>query len=657
MAIPQPSAHSRPRGIDRFVWTALIAFGVLLAGLSIARYQAYNAGMLDLGNMAQAIWSSTQGQPLVFTFTDGPTSRLALHVELIYFLFTPFYAIWPDPRLLLIVQAALFASGVIPTYRLAVRRIESIFAARAAALIYLLYPVAQTAVLFDFHGDTLAMPLLLFAIDALDRRAWRSYAAFIVLALSCKFYVAAPVTLLGWVIWRSYGLRRAALITSGAGAAYGALAFFVIRPLFSTAQTSSAHRGLEYITFYFGQFSELLTSWDQRLLSAIIVFVPVMFVAWRGWRWLVPALPVAAAALLSTGPGGSYDYRYHHYAIAVPFIVMAAVDGVARMRNATHAPAQQTKSRRKRNWRGDLGLTLAIVLIFNVALVDTPLNPLFWPGIPGVGLDDSIYGITARDGLKDRFLTEHVPPGAPIAASMFLAPHLANRSTLYVTRYPDEPRAERLEGFLPQVDYVLADALFDFVIPIDEITYAGGLDYDRSAIELVLRDPDFDLVARRDGLLLFQKNAPEGITLHQSIETLSDDRSDKPAELRFSDSLELMHYESETLGNRRLRVVFDWRITRPLDQTPIVAVSRIEGGTGSRIVHLPSYALLPPQQWRPGVLMRETLDITVPNNLPSGEYELYTGWYAVTSPVAKMTDTRSLIDGSQEALVGILRVP
>ncbi len=37
------------------------------------------------------------------------------------------------------------------------------------------YPTALTSVLFDFHGDTLAMPLLLFALDALDQRAWGRY--------------------------------------------------------------------------------------------------------------------------------------------------------------------------------------------------------------------------------------------------------------------------------------------------------------------------------------------------------------------------------------------------------------------------------------------------------------------------------------------------
>jgi len=63
-----------------------------------------------------------------------------------------------------------------------------------------LYPTAQTAVLFDFHGDTLAMPCLMFALDALDRVDWRRYAIWIVLALLCKVCVAVSVGVMGAVL-------------------------------------------------------------------------------------------------------------------------------------------------------------------------------------------------------------------------------------------------------------------------------------------------------------------------------------------------------------------------------------------------------------------------------------------------------------------------
>src|SRR5579859_1672489 len=91
--------------LDLVLLAAITISGAMLIWLSIARYVGYNAGVLDLGNMTQAIDSLRHGQPLMFSYKDGSMSRLSLHVELFYLLLGPFYALWPDPRLLLIIQA------------------------------------------------------------------------------------------------------------------------------------------------------------------------------------------------------------------------------------------------------------------------------------------------------------------------------------------------------------------------------------------------------------------------------------------------------------------------------------------------------------------------------------------------------------------------
>lgn len=633
------------------LWVLMGAAMLMLSSLSIARYLGYNAGMLDLGNMAQAIWSATQGQPLVFTQPFGAYSRLSGHAEIIYFLFAPAYALWPDPRVLLIGQALLYALGALPVYAMALRRTASVFAARCLALIYLCYPVAQTAVLFDFHGDTLAMPLLLFALDALDRRAWRSYALFIALALTCKVYIAAPVAGIGAYLLLWGGQRRAGLLTIGAATLYGVAIFFGMRPLFASHVSGVAATSRSYLDYYFGAFDLVWATLDKRVLNALIVFGPALLTAWRGWRWLLVSLPVTAAVLLTSGPGGASDYRYHHYATVVPFVVMAAIDGAGRMQAAAEQRAVQGR-RRGRSWRGDLGLTAAIVILCNAVLVDTPLNPLFWLAPPGQGLDSSGYGITARDHVKDRFLAEQVPPDAPLAASNFLAPRLTNRETLFLVRYPDEPDAERLPRNLPQIDYALADALFDYYIPLDA-GYAGGLDYDRGAIALLLRDPAFALVAARDGLLLFARDAAPEQVLPQIVETLPA-APVAASRLVFGDAIELVDYAITPLAGRRVQASFTWRAVRPLTR-PLVAVSALAGVEGARMVHLPTYALLPPVEWAPGALIRETFTVELPPELPAGTYTWQVGWYDVWSPVAAATDTRSLLPGSRvEALTTVI---
>ncbi|MEA3308112.1 MAG: DUF2079 domain-containing protein [Chloroflexota bacterium] len=434
----------------------MLFVAVMLGLLSVARYRGYNVGMKDLGRMSQAIWSVTRGQPLVMTSRYGAQSRLALHVELFYFLLVPLYALFSSPITLLLFQTGLFVSGAIPLYVLARRRLGDALLAGVVALIYLFYPVAQTAVLFDFHGDTLAMPLLLFAIESLDRQAWKNYALWIALALSCKLYVAAPVAVLGGMLWLQ-GRRRVGMVTFLAGVGWGVVAFWGVRALFApTTGGEVATTASGYLSFYFGTlWQELPTSLLARGLVAGIVFLPVTVVAWHAPLWLLPAAAVGLPALLSTGPGPSYYYGYHHYALAVPFLMAAVVYGSVRVKR--QSPAQRTFV---------LLVGLMLTILLNSFFVDTPLNPNFWKAKGGQGLAATKYGRTSRDALKDLWLCTSVPEGSPLAASVMLAPHLSNRSTLYLTDYLPEHSGD--------IMVAVPDALFDYVNLFADGSFEGG---------------------------------------------------------------------------------------------------------------------------------------------------------------------------------------
>jgi hypothetical protein len=512
------------------------------------------------------------------------------------------------------------------------------------ALIYLLYPTAQSGVLLDIHGDTLAMPLLLFALDALDRRSWRQYVVWLALALSCKFYVAAPVAVLGLVVWWE-GDRRAGMLTALAGLLYGAVAFGIIRPLFTTPETSTGHRNLSYVQFYFGQIQDLLASWDWRLANAVVIFGPALFLIWYGRRWLLPGLLIAAAALMST-VGGSAGYASHHYGLAVPFIIRAAIEGarVLREREGTRsrvrAHTARIGARRRRSWRGDVVLSLAIVLLFNLALVDTPLSPLFWIGIPGRGLDENRYGITARDHLKDRFLREEVPPTAPLAASLHLAPHLVDRPTLYLVRYEAGQGGRRLLQILPKVDYVLSDALFDMRQPFP----FGGVQSLTSAEQVeigqVLRDPGFGLVEAVDGLLLFERSAPASRILAQQAVVATEQAAPRQS---IDDAVGFIDAQITPLDGRRFRATFRWTAGAGLGGRSLVAVSTLAGVSGARMVHLPTYALLPTTDWQQGQVIEETFEVELPGDLPAGRYQWQVGWYDLEHPYSSSTDAYSQV--------------
>jgi uncharacterized membrane protein len=641
---------SRLRQLD---WVALLVV-LLVAGmlmvLSIMRHTGYNTSMLDLGNMSQAMWSGTQGRPLEFTFQYGNISRLALHVEIIYWLFIPLYTVLPDPRTLLVVQAILFAAGAWPVYRLAMRHLKRRSLARAMVLVYLFFPVAQTAVLFDFHGDTLAMPLLLFALEALDRRAWRSYAFWIVLALLCKFYVAVAVAVLGFVIWLQ-GQRRAGGWTLLAALVWFGVAVLIIKPWFApySYAAESNTTFLSYLQFYFDFGPVLLDTAVQRILTLFVVFLPGLWLGRYAWRWALPAFAIAGPALISLGDGASYDYRFHHYAITVPFLMAATMFGAVELRRRQEGVPEGHR-RRRRPWQGELFLTLAITLIFAVSLVDTPLNPKFWSGNPNSGMSQWRYGRIPRDTLKDRWLNLNVPPRAPLAANEFLAPHLANRQTLAMVGYSEE---SKMLSILDDVQYVVADALHDYAFPLSDDEFIGGVLQDAPSIKTVMEHPEFDLLVAQDGLLLFGRNSDSREGLAQTLTLREWEGQKTEPRLHFQEHVGLLSAQIEPVGGRRFRLRFEWVPLQPLDrEPPLFAVSRLEGVDHGRIAHLPTLALYPTSSWHTDQIVEEEFEIELPPELPAGSYRLLTGWYDGENLYAASTDASSRV--GEEFYVGTI---
>jgi hypothetical protein len=273
--------------------------------------------------------------------------------------------------------------------------------------------------------------------------------------------------------------------------------------------------------------------------------------------------------------------------------------------------------------------------------------------LPGQGRDHAAYGRTERDALKDRWLAVHVPAEAPIAASMFLAPRLVERSTLYIVRYNDDPGGERLPSLLPQVEYVVADALFDWR-QVGAGTIAGGAAYEQAEIGILLRDPQFALVQARDGLLLFARTT-EPEPLPQSIAVV--ERSDLPAQPLDFGPVRLLGARVTPLGDRRFQAEFAWQRTNVELPGPIIAVSRLDGAANARMPHLPSYTLLPPAEWAPGAIVLERFVVEVPPDVAPGRYTWRAGWYRLNHPEAHATDARSRVPGSAELPILTIDVP
>ena len=179
------------------VWVLVALYALTFSAIAIRRHDTFRTHGFDLGNVDQAVWNTAHGRPLAFTNMDPVQNRLALHFEPILLLIAPSYWLYASPKTLLVIQAAVVALGALPAFWLARDRLRSRLAGVAFALAYLLFPALEAANVFDFHAVSLAAPLLLFAFYYLQKREYRWFAVFAVLATGCNEEIAPIVMLLG----------------------------------------------------------------------------------------------------------------------------------------------------------------------------------------------------------------------------------------------------------------------------------------------------------------------------------------------------------------------------------------------------------------------------------------------------------------------------
>ncbi len=196
-----PAPEAMPH--KRLFWLAMGL--VTLAAVAFSTYfivylgslqNAFQLNAEDMGILDQAIWSTIHGQVLHQTVCNilhdtncggfNGISRFGLHFEPILFPVSLFYLIWADPRMLLILQVLVVATGAYPAFWLARLRLRNDLAAVAIALLYLLYPALQQATGIDFHAVTFTASFLLFTLYFMYTRRTIWLFVFAVLSILCK---------------------------------------------------------------------------------------------------------------------------------------------------------------------------------------------------------------------------------------------------------------------------------------------------------------------------------------------------------------------------------------------------------------------------------------------------------------------------------------
>ena len=407
---PRPVPAWRPR---RVVAVGVAAYALLFSFVTVTRHRTFATHALDLGYYVQLTWNLARGA--------GPRVSLPEmhawgdHLSPIMYAFVPAFWLAPGAVTLLIAQSAALALGGVAVFGLARARLRDERPAAAFALLYLANPSLHGINVRDFHAAALAIPLLLAAAWAVE--AGRPWLALLPAALTLLCREDAALAVVGLGAWMALGRRE---WKAGTLAVVGSLAVLAL----DVRLVIPTYRGEPYAHLWryrwlgdslggivatgllhpLRTLAALLTG--DRLVYLVAMLAPLAMLPLLGGWALIGALPVVIENLLSADPV-LYNFRAQYQAFVLPFLVVAAVAGYARL-----------ERRRPGHWPVTV---LVIAMTVSLVLDSRTVN----------NLAPARFRPTDHQRAAHRVLAA-VPPDAVVSAQDPYVPHLSLRPLVFV---------------------------------------------------------------------------------------------------------------------------------------------------------------------------------------------------------------------------------
>lgn len=471
----------------------MVVYNAFFVAYSLQKHAAYQTAGFDLGVWDQMVWNTLHGRPFWLTLHNDITNGLGDHVELILLLMPAFYGLRNGPETLLVLQTLLVSLGAIPIYWLAQERLGSEMAGLVFALVYLLFPALQAAITFDIHSLTLAVPLLAYTLWAMYTQRYKIFAVGAALTLTCKEDMALLILMMGLYILFIQHQKKIGMLTIGVSLAWFLTAVYAIIPLFRP------EGGNEYIYRYaeWGNSTteifinivtqpwrvlQVITAGD-KLLYWLRLTMPVMFMALLDPLTLLLAAPTLLINTLGNYPAAYQLDLFHNSGPLAVYVTIAGILGTARL---LRFAAPKFRHIRVEFLRGVL-LTgiLLVTFVYQIQFGHTPVGRFFsWPMV------------TPRHRNIGNVLA-FIPHQAAVAAQNNLVPRLSHRLWIFVL--PDIAHGS------VAADYVVMDLQGNFDLHQSLLKYCTQLNQ-------FVADPGYGLIFAQDGLLLFQRGAPDTVT-------------------------------------------------------------------------------------------------------------------------------------------------
>lgn len=409
-------------------WLIIAALTASLTALTTAQalrqYHDLQTGWSwDLAYYNQWFWLLTQGggeltvRPIASYATEGPSIWKMNYLAPIRFVLAPFYAIFPDPRALLVLHNVIFWWVIPAAYTLVRSESESKseWVALSAAFLVPLTPLIWPLAWNDFRELQLVFPFVLWAVQGIRSRRVGLSAIGIGGMLACRQEFAVMVALLAFLPPRkpedssTTGVWRLAIFD--VGLIWLLFGFFGYLKLMVGPRAPEA-----YINEFLGPKATVA----QTLGTA----GEILFYGVGGWVFLAllaPGVAILAIPWIWSLSSGRWALRllagpsWHHVRYAVPMLSMSLAAGLVGYAHLA-------------NWLrgrpgGPVALALAWLLAAVVSLTGLYRVTTLMEAVPPAVAPDDVAPYWA-------FVRQVKPDETVLAAYEFTAP-LSSRRGLY----------------------------------------------------------------------------------------------------------------------------------------------------------------------------------------------------------------------------------
>jgi len=611
----------------------IVFYIILFAFISLWKYYNFGYDAMDLAIINQVFYNSSLGN--FFASSIHPPTYLGDHFTPILFLLLPFYFLWLEPPLLLILQTIILALSAWPIYLIA-RKVLTKNWSLILAIAWLVNPFVQNINLFEFHFLPLAIFFILWAFYFFQNQKIWLFAIFSALALLVREDVALTIFMFGLIaVWQKRKIRWW-LTPFLSSLIYFLLAIKITSLLVPAGQYK--------FSIYYSWLVSSLTTKPWLILThlfqpgnwelIIALLLPLVFLPLISPFYLILGLGTFLQLILRSGGGSATLLETHYASLLLPAVFIAAIYSIKKITN--NNSGQQKIISLIKKYEGLAKLIFAAGLIY----FSLTLGPI-------VGSFSQITqpSLPSTKNLNKKEILEKIPKNASVAATYEMLTPLSSRPYLYSFNYIFLGKQQ----FLTE-DYSLPDNTEYLIIDFqDLITYQlqyGNNPFYQNHYRAIKHDwqkvlANFGLIEIKDNLALYQKGAENKFTLVK----LLDDQPEitQPRNDIFNKKIKFLGF-NKTVDFYQLF----WQMDLPLEKNyQLELVLTKDDQTIYQKLYPLAYDLLPNEPNLGKKNIQTNYWFELPKNISIGVYELKIRLIEILSGGVEMNSirgTKNVID-------------